>query len=160
MPKTSPSWLNKMQPNAVPKVNTLKKAFAGIPAGGTLYISTPNEVKRFIQAVPSGTALSQAALRQKMIKVRGKADKADDACPVCTGIFLRIVAEAAWEEMQSGTPLTDITPFWRVVEPTSSMATKLTCGVAFIEEMRAREGIVDAPVAVRAVRRKKAMLAV
>ena len=158
MPTTPPSWLNKMQPSAVPKVNTLKKAFAGIPAGGTLYISTPNEVKRFIHAVPSGTALTQAALRQKMIKVRGKADKADDACPVCTGIFLRIVAEAAWEELQNGTPLTEITPFWRVVEPSSSMATKLTCGVAFVEEMRAREGIVDAPVAVKAARRKQAAL--
>ena len=139
MPKKT--WLQRMQPNAVPKVNVMKKPFAGVPIGGTLYISTPNEVKKFVSAIPRGTVLEQAALRKKMIQVRGKADKANDACPVCTGIFLRIVAEAAWEELANGTPLDQITPFWRVIAPDSPIGRKLTCGSAFIEEMRAREGI-------------------
>jgi hypothetical protein len=32
-----------------------------------------------------------------------------------------------------------ITPFWRVIEPKSALAKKLTCGPEFIEEMRAAE---------------------
>jgi hypothetical protein len=49
---------------------------------------------------------------------------ADYTCPVTAGIFLRIVAEANFEKLQQGKSLEDITPFWRVVEPNSTLSKK------------------------------------
>ena len=65
------------------------------------------------------------------------AHNADVTCPVTTGIFLRIVAEFAYEQLKEGK--TNITPFWRVVNPRSDLAKKLACGPTFIQEMRALE---------------------
>ena len=64
---------------------------------------------------------------------------ADRTCPLTTGIFLRIVAEAAWEELQAGADPGAITPFWRVIAPDSSLARKLACGTDFIAGMRLYE---------------------
>ena len=63
------------------------------------------------------------------------------SCPMVTGISLRIVSEAAYEEYQKNMKLDQITPFWRVVEPDSNLAHKLTCGVNFIIENQIQEDI-------------------
>ncbi len=57
------------------------------------------------------------------------------------GIFLRIAAELAWEQHQSGRPLDQITPFWRVIEPKAPLAKKLACGIAFLTRQRKLEGL-------------------
>lgn len=57
------------------------------------------------------------------------------------GIFLRIVAEAALEELAAGTPEDRITPFWRVLDENSVTAGKIRGGAEFIRRMREREGI-------------------
>ena len=62
-------------------------------------------------------------------------------CPVVTGISLRIISEAAFEEYQMDQILDTITPFWRVVDPDSKLAGKLACGVDFIIEHQIQEGI-------------------
>jgi hypothetical protein len=54
-------------------------------------------------------------------------------------IFVRIVAEAALDEMKEGKPVSKITPFWRVVDPESPAAQKLSCGTKFIVERRKSE---------------------
>jgi hypothetical protein len=45
---------------------------------------------------------------------------------------LRIVAEANYEKVQQGLTMDEITPFWRVIEPNSSLAKKLSFGQAFL----------------------------
>ncbi len=75
----------------------------------------------------------------KMRQFLAKVHHADATCPVTTGIFLRIVAEAAYEEYLEGKQ--DITPFWRVIEPDSILAKKLVATPAFIVAMRERESI-------------------
>ena len=67
--------------------------------------------------------------------------KSDNSCPLVTGISLRIISEAAYEEYEAGTKPEDITPFWRAVEPYSKLADKLTCGVDFILKYQEKEGI-------------------
>jgi len=65
--------------------------------------------------------------------------QADKTCPVTTGIFLRIVSEAAYEEIQSGKSLEDVTPFWRIVSPKMKLANKLECGIEFLQMQRELE---------------------
>ncbi|MCC5928875.1 MAG: hypothetical protein JJU28_06490 [Cyclobacteriaceae bacterium] len=66
---------------------------------------------------------------------------ADYTCPVTTGIFLRIVAEAAYEELQNGKNQEEIIPFWRVIDPKSALAKKLSFGQELLLEMREKEGL-------------------
>ena len=61
------------------------------------------------------------------------------SCPMVTGIALRIVSEASYEEYNLG--LENITPFWRVVSPSSALAKKLYCGIDFIIDNQQRENI-------------------
>ena len=53
---------------------------------------------------------------------------ADVTCPLVTGIYLRIVAEAAEEDRLEGK--TDITPYWRVVRDDGRLNPRFPGGVA------------------------------
>jgi hypothetical protein len=66
-------------------------------------------------------------------------------CPVTTAIYLRVVAEAALQELAAGKAIDEVTPFWRVVTPDTKVAAKLSCGPDGVEHL-AR---LDASVAVR-----------
>ena len=68
--------------------------------------------------------------------------QANKTCPVTTGIFLRIVSEASYEEYDNGIDLNAITPFWRMVNPNSKLARKLACGIDFISKRQEQESIV------------------
>jgi hypothetical protein len=53
------------------------------------------------------------------------------------------VAEANFEKFQQANSLKGITPFWRVVEPNSTLSKKLTFGQDFITNQRKAEKIND-----------------
>ena len=74
-------------------------------------------------------------MRRELAAMHG----ADAACPVSTAIFLRTVAEAAWDDIEAGKPVTAVAPFWRVVDPKSPMAKKLRAGSSWIQQQRAAE---------------------
>ncbi len=67
---------------------------------------------------------------------------ADATRPVSTAIFLRTVAKAAWDEIESGKSAAEVTPFWRVVDPKSPLAKKLRAGSQWIEQQRLAEAHV------------------
>ena len=131
------TWQEKKDNGREPIVVKLKKSFAGVPEGAALLISTPREVERYIRRIPEGRAVQPTELRRKLAARHA----ADATCPVSMGIFLRIVAEAAWEEIQDGKDPSEVAPFWRIVEPGSALEGKLTCGPAFVRKMRRAEGI-------------------
>ena len=68
-------------------------------------------------------------------------NRAEYTCPVTTGIFLRVVAEANFEKYTQSNSLKGITPFWRVIEPNSTLSKKLTFGQDFIINQRQAENI-------------------
>ncbi len=131
------SWQQKLQPNFQAKRVVLEKPFAGIAKGATLFVGTPLLVKEFIHSIPYGRSIEVADMRQRF----ARAYESDAMCPVSTGIFLRIVAEAAWEEIQQGKKWDDVAPFWRIIDAHSPLAKKLACGSAFIQQMRNNESI-------------------
>lgn len=131
------TWKQKLQENKQPKLQVLEKAMAGIPVGGTLFMPTPQLIQEFIEAIPEGQQVSVQQMRQQL----AHRHQGDGSCPLSTSMSARIVAEAAWEDIQTGKDPSQVTPFWRVIEPNSSIAQKLACGSEFIEEMRKQEGI-------------------
>jgi hypothetical protein len=49
------------------------------------------------------------------------------------------VAEANYEKLQKGYRIEEITPFWRVIEPNSALAKKLTFGQEFLLQQIEKE---------------------
>jgi hypothetical protein len=135
MPSRRKTWAEKMQAKP-PHIARLDRDFAGVPAGSRLLISCPHEVEAYLrQHVPAGETRAIQQMRRDLAKLHG----ADAACPVSTSIFLRIVAEAAWDQIEAGTPVRDVAPFWRVVEPGSPLARKLRMGSDWIAHQRDME---------------------
>ena len=67
--------------------------------------------------------------------------KADKTCPVSTGIFFRISAEAAYKNFLLSASDENMTPFWRVIDETMKVAKKLPCRIEFLREHRQKEGL-------------------
>lgn len=135
MPSRKKSWQDKFNSRAQPAIEVLEKPFAGLQPGQTLLISTPAELDAQLRQIPYGQTESVANLRQTLAALH----RADSTCPLTTSIFLRIVAEVALEQIAHGQPVSDVAPFWRVVEPKSPLAQKLSCGPDWITAQRASE---------------------
>lgn len=125
---TKKSWLDKLNEKREPKIKKIDIDFADIPAGSNMFIATPKLIDQYIQEIEFGKRTDTKTLRKDLAIEHN----ADYTCPVTTGIFLRIVAEANYEKLQQGTPLEEITPFWRVIEPNSTLSKKLTFGQEFL----------------------------
>jgi hypothetical protein len=100
-----------------------------------MHISTPQIIENYIKQIAKRKAVDTVTMRNDL----AIENNAIFTCPLTTGIFLRIVAEAAHEQMEQGIPLKNITPFWRVVEPNSPLAKKLTFGQDFLIAQRKKK---------------------
>ena len=131
------SWIEKRDTNKESKVKINNKKFADIPAGTRMFIPTPKIVDDFVKTIPTGSFINTKELRNKLASQYD----AEMTCPLVTGIFLRIISEAAYEEYQLDKNIEEITPFWRVVDPDSKLANKLTFGTGFLIQNQANENI-------------------
>lgn len=131
------TWNEKYNTIKEAVVKTTDKKFADIPQGATMLIATPKIVDEYICSLPKG----KTATIQTMRKDLAAEHHAQYTCPVTSGIFLRIVAEKAYEDYCLGKK--NITPFWRMIEPDSKAALKLSFGTDLIKQKRAEEGFDD-----------------
>jgi hypothetical protein len=131
------TWLDKLNETKEPKIKRIDIDFADIPAGSNMLIATPKIIDNYIQEIGVGKRIDTKTLRKDL----ALAHNADYTCPVTTGIFLRIVAEANYEKLQQGQHVKEITPFWRVIEPKSVSAKKLTFGQDFLLQQIEKERI-------------------
>jgi hypothetical protein len=133
-------WTTKLQAKKLPKRVKLDKDFAGIKAGSMLFVGTPQIIDAYVRSVPGGETRTIERMRRELARKH----QCDATCPVSTAIFLRISAQAAIEQMNAGKATTDITPFWRVIEPQSTIAGKLTMDAQWIAQMRESEQTTQA----------------
>ena len=131
------SWTEKRDTNKEIQVKINDKKFADIPAGTRMLIPSPKIVDDFVKTIPNGSFMSTKDLRNRLAIQYD----AEMTCPLVTGIFLRIISEAAYEEYLLDKNIEKITPFWRVVDPDSRLANKLTFGTEFLIQNQANENI-------------------
>lgn len=131
------TWAEKLNIDRKPVVEKADKDFAGIKTGQMMLIPTPKIVDAYIRQIPKGTQVDKETIRKDLAAEY----HAETTCPLTTGIFIRIAAEAAYEEYEKGKPLSKITPFWRVISEKSPAAKKLTFGTNLLKEQREKEGI-------------------
>ena len=130
------SWKEKLNIDRSFVVKRLDKNFSDMKVGENMLIATPKIIDEYIKQIPKGIDINIKTLRNDLALTYN----ADTTCPVTTGIFLRIVSEAAYEDFLNGEK--NITPFWRVVDHESKTATKLACGINFIKKRRSEENII------------------
>lgn len=131
------TWTEKLNIEKTCVVKTIEKRFADIMEGESMLITSPQIINEYVKEIPKGTSTDLKTMRNDLAILY----HAEKTCPVTTGIFLRVVAEAAFEQHQKGKPIEDITPFWRMIDSKSKIAKKLTCGVDFITKQRIKEGL-------------------
>lgn len=131
------SWNTKMSKARAPKRVRLEADFAGIKAGNMLFVGTPAILEDYVRSVPRGEVRTIERMRREI----ARRHRCDAMCPVSTAIFLRMVAEAAWEQIESGADTNDVAPFWRVIEPESTLAKKLRADSRWIALQREQEAL-------------------
>ena len=122
---------NPELPKVVQIPPRLRKRFAG---GTTMLVPSPRDVDAVIRGVRKGRLISVGEIRRYLA---GKYS-ADVTCPLTTGIFIRIAAEAANEAAQEGAYR--ITPYWRVIKDDGSLNPKFPGGVEGQAERLRDEG--------------------
>jgi len=117
------SWRAKLEKPQEPKVVPVPPKMARFGEGSML-IPTPKLVDELIRRIPKGKLATVSELRRKL----ASDFSADVTCPLTTGIFVRIAAEAAEEDREQGRKR--ITPYWRVVRDDGTFNPKLPGGPA------------------------------
>jgi 6-O-methylguanine DNA methyltransferase, DNA binding domain len=115
-------WREKMERPQEPKLVQIPPKMARF-GKGMMLIPAPKLVDAIVRQVPRGRLVTVAEIRRKLA-----ADfSADVACPLTTGIFIRIVAEASEEDRANGRKR--VAPYWRVIKDDGSLNPKFPGGV-------------------------------
>ncbi|HVO78768.1 MAG TPA: MGMT family protein [Candidatus Bathyarchaeia archaeon] len=121
--KSKTSWRAKLHKPMRPKLVPISDGMAKRLGHGIMLIPTALEVDAMIRKIPRGQLSTLAQIRKRLARWHN----VDVTCPLVTGIFLRIVAEAAEEDRQAGK--SEITPYWRVVRDDGGLNPKFPGGV-------------------------------
>ena len=116
------SWRAKLEKSQEPRLVEVPPKMSRF-GSGMMLIPTPRLVNELIRKIPRGKLATVNELRRKL----ASDFKADVTCPLTTGIFVRIAAEAAEEDREQGRKR--ITPYWRVVKDDDTFNPKLPGGV-------------------------------
>ena len=132
--KSKTSWREKLEKPQLPKLVQIPPKMSRF-GKGIMLIPTPMLVDELVRRVPKGKLVTVSELRRKLA-----ADfAADVTCPLTTGIFVRIAAEAAEEDRARGRRR--ITPYWRVVKDDGSLNPKFPGGEKLQTECLRSEGL-------------------
>ena len=123
MVKTRKSWRAKLEKEQAPRVVDVPPKMVKRFGTGKMLIATPLLVDALIRKVEEGKLVTVRELRERL----AKDFKVDSTCPLTTGIFVRIAAETAEEDLRMGRG--DITPYWRVIRDDGSLNEKFPGGV-------------------------------
>ena len=118
----------------LPKLVSVPDRMAKGLGDGMMLIPTALEVDAMIRKIPRGDVSTLAQIRKRLAHWHN----VDVTCPLMTGIFLRIVAEAAEEDRLLGK--LDITPYWRIVGEDGKLNAKFPGGVERQAEHLREEG--------------------
>lgn len=134
-------WREKLERPSIPlpKIVRVPRKWRARFGSGTMAIPRPLDVDALIRRVKKGRVVTQGQLRTRLARKY----KVDHACPLTTGIFVRIVSEVAEEDRRAGKQR--ITPYWRVLRDDGSLNEKFPGGCASQTRLLRREGLAITP---------------
>lgn len=113
----------------------MDKAWAGMRPGDMMFVATPQIVDAYIKTIPHGETKTIPEMREEL----AAKENCTATCPMSSSIFVRMVAEAALEDIADGKSVSEVSPFWRVITSKEKMVAKLNIDPAWIDEQRALE---------------------
>ena len=129
------SWSEKLQDSkGLPKVEKITDKMSKRWGTGTVVIPAPMEVNEVMRRVPEGRLVTINDIRAFLAKKHG----ATIGCPITTGIFAWIAANAAEEEREKGEK--SITPYWRTLKTGGVINEKYPGGVDAQKKLLEKEG--------------------
>jgi len=135
MVKKRKSWVEKLHDSkGLPKVEKITEKMSKRWGTGTVVIPAPLEVDALMKKVPKGKLVTINGLRE----ILAKKHKASIGCPMTTGIFAWVAANAAEEQRQNG--VEDITPYWRTLKTCGVLNPKYPGGVEGLKKLLEAEG--------------------
>ncbi|HEY3898686.1 MAG TPA: MGMT family protein [Chthoniobacter sp.] len=131
------TWREKlMDDKGLPKTGPIDGRIAVGRKSGTMVIPAPLEVDELMRRVPRGKITTIDDLRAALAAKH----QVDVACPITTGIFAWMAAQAADEAASNGE--TEITPYWRTLKSKGELNPKYPGGIAAIRARLEAEGHV------------------
>ena len=135
MPKKRISWVEKLYDSkGLPKIEKITEKLSKRWGTGTIVIPAPIEVDELMRKVPAGKLTTINDIRTAIAKKHN----ATIGCPMTTGIFAWVAANAAEEREQSGEK--DITPYWRTLKTGGILNEKYPGGAESQKLRLEREG--------------------
>lgn len=129
------SWSEKLKDNkGLPKVERITDKMSKRWGTGTVVIPAPIEVDEIMRRVPKGKLITINEIREALARKH----KATIGCPITTGIFAWIAANAAEERRQKGEK--EITPYWRTLKSNGVLNPKYPGGVEGQKIILEKEG--------------------
>lgn len=121
--KSRTPWREKLEKEQEPKIVDVPPKMQKAWGEGKMLIATPLLVDAEIRKIPK----RKLATVTQIMGSLAKQFNTDSTCPMTTGIFLRIVAEAADEDRANGKRR--IAPYWRVLKSNGSLNEKYPGGI-------------------------------
>jgi alkylated DNA nucleotide flippase Atl1 len=132
---TRKSWSEKLHDSkGLPQVQEITGKMSKRWGTGTVVIPAPVEVDEIMKKVPRGKVTTINEIRAALAKKHG----ATIGCPITTGIFAWIAANAADELKQKGE--NDITPYWRTLKVGGVINEKYPGGAEAQKKLLEKEG--------------------
>ncbi len=135
MPKKKPTWTEKLRDNKdLPKVVPIEGKMSTHWGTGTVVIPAPIEVDELMHKIPYGKLTTINDIRAALAKKYN----ASICCPLTSGIFAWIAANAAAEQQQNGKK--NITPYWRTLKAEGCLNDKYPGGIDIQKQLLEGEG--------------------
>jgi len=132
--KRKKSWQEKLNDSKdLPKIAKYERKPKKWPTGACI-IPAPLEVDEIMKKVPKGKLITINEIREILAKKHGT----DFACPITTGIFSWIAANAAAELAAEGKK--KITPYWRTLKTGGLLNEKYPGSIAGLTKLLKAEG--------------------
>ena len=124
MAKLKKSWQEKLADDkGLPRVVEINDKMSKRWGEGTVCIPAPREVDQIMAKVPYGKVVTTNEIRAYLAQKHG----ATIGCPITTGIFAWISANAAEEASAEGK--TGVTPYWRTLKSGGELNPKYPGGI-------------------------------
>jgi alkylated DNA nucleotide flippase Atl1 len=138
MPKRK-TWTEKLNDDkGLPRVEKITDKMSRRWGSGTVVIPAPREVDELMRNVPEGKLVTISDIRSALARKHG----ATIGCPITTGIFAWVAANAAEERRRKGESV--ITPYWRTLKSGGVINEKYPGGVEGQRRLLEREGHIVA----------------
>ena len=136
MPKPKRSWREKLADSKdLPKTIVLDGRAKAKWGEGVMVIPAPRDVDALMRKVPAKKIVTTTSLRSALARNAS----VDSACPITTGIFAWIAANAA-EEESAAKATARVTPYWRTLKTGGILNEKYPGGVDRQKERLEAEG--------------------